>query len=127
MTFKLAALALSTALIAGCTESPSDPASFDGSYRLQLLDGQPIQGSASLNIHGDALSGEGPCNRYTTSNGAEWPLVALAPIASTRRACLIEGGESGFFDAMAQVTQASLSDGVLDLTGPRHSLKFLPE
>ena len=80
---------------------------FDGTYTLREIVGVPIAGTADLTIAGQAVSGQGPCNLYHTTNRADWPAVDLAPIATTRRACLIEGGEAAFLAALAQMPPAS--------------------
>lgn len=109
--------------LAACVP-PQDGAAFDGSYRLLSIDGKPIPGTANLTIAGAALRGQGPCNSYWTTNAAVWPQVALAPIASTRRACFAEGGEAGFFAALSQVTRAEPVKGGLEMRGPGHVLRF---
>lgn len=86
--------------------------------------GVPIQGTADLTIAGQAVSGQGPCNLYHTTNRAEWPAVDLAPIAPTRRACLVEGGEAAFLAALAQVTRAEPVKGGLELAGPARRMIF---
>ena len=74
-----------------------------------------------------SITGQAPCNSYTSQNNATWPQVSLAGIASTRRACITEGGESAYFAALEQVAQASLSDGDLELRGPAHKMRFTAE
>ena len=93
--FRHAALPAVLAL-AACVQ-PEPGASFDGSYRLLTIDGKPIPGTATMTIAGKSVRGSAPCNEYWTTNGADWPAVKLAPIASTRRQCYVEGGEA---DAM---------------------------
>ena len=89
--------------------------------------GKAIPGNAVLNIDGQSMFGQAPCNSYTSQNNATWPQVSLAGIASTRRACITEGGESAYFAALEQVAQASLSDGDLELRGPAHKMRFTAE
>ena len=119
---RLAPLAALLAL-AACME-PQEGAALDGSYRLLTIDGKAIRGSADMTIAGASVSGEGPCNSYRTANAADWPEVKLAPIATTRRACLIEGGEAGFLAALAQATRAEPVNGGLELVGPDHRMRF---
>ena len=113
-------------LMAACEPKP-DVQSVDGSYRLAGIDGQKVPANATLQIAGNQISGQGPCNAYNAQNSAAWPAVALSPIASTRRACITEGGESAYFAALEQVAQASLSDGDLELRGPAHKMRFTAE
>lgn len=98
--------------------------SFDGTYQLTSIDGAAIPGSADLTIEGQAVNGQGPCNRYMGTNAADWPEVSLGAVASTRRACVIEGGEAAFLKAMGQVTRAERSGDNLALIGPDHRLEF---
>lgn len=124
---RIAAISGVVLAMAGCTtdQGPAGPlASFDGTYRLVTIDGNAIPGSANLTIDGQAIHGQGPCNLYNAQNSANWPQMSLTAIASTRRACVIEGGEAAFLAALGQVTQASRRGDTLDLTGPTHSMRF---
>lgn len=121
--FKMAAIS-GVMLMAACGQ---DAPGMDGSYRLLEIDGAAIPGTATMNIDGKAISGQGPCNAYRTENRAEWPAVQLAPIAATRRACITEGGEGAFHAALGQVTAAERTADGLTLTGPEHSLRFSAE
>lgn len=128
--FKTAAILGSMLAMAACvpeTGGSTGSANFNGSYRLVDIDGKPIPGTAALTIDGQALHGQGPCNSYNSQNNAVWPQVSLGGIASTRRACIVEGGEGAYFAALEQVTQASLTDGKLELSGPAHKMRFTAE
>ena len=112
--------------LTACMETDASP-SIDGSYRLVSIDGSAIQGSADMKIEGKSVTGQGPCNRYMATNSAEWPEVALGGVGSTRRMCVIEGGEAQFFAALAQVTRSERSGDTMELIGPDHRLKFSVE
>ena len=109
--------------LAACMQ-PQDGAGFDGSYRLVSIDGKAIAGTADMTIAGASVRGEAPCNSYRTTNASAWPDVALAPIATTRRACFAEAGEAEFLAAMANVTRAEPVKGGMELSGPTHRLRF---
>ena len=111
-------------LMAACAQNQPG---FDGSYRLAGIDGQKVPASATLVIAGDQISGQGPCNMYNAQNRAEWPAVDLSPIASTRRACITEGGEAGYFTALGQTSMAQRSGDMLVLSGPQYTLRFTAE
>lgn len=111
-------------LMAACAQ---DAPGMDGSYQLLDIDGAAIPGTATMTIAGKAISGQGPCNSYHTENRAAWPAVDLSPIASTRRACITEGGEGAFHAALGQVTAAERNADGLTLTGPDHTLRFSAE
>ena len=100
------------------------PASVDGSYRLLSIDGAQIPGSVSMTISGSSVRGDGPCNAWWTTNAADWPAMRLAPIAATRRACLIEGGEAAFMAALQQASRAVPAPQGLELIGPAHRMVF---
>lgn len=120
--FRHAALPALLAL-AACVQ-PEPGASFDGNYRLLTIDGKPIPGTATMTIAGKSVRGSAPCNEYWTTNGADWPAVKLAPIASTRRQCYVEGGEAEFLGALAATTRAEPVAGGLELVGPAHRMRF---
>ncbi|MBA4492570.1 META domain-containing protein [Paracoccus sp. S1E-3] len=111
-------------LMAACAQ---DAPGMDGSYRLVDIDGAAIPGTATLEIAGNKISGQGPCNAYHGQNRAVWPAVDLSPLATTRRACIIEGGESAFHAALGQVTTAERNADGLVLVGPDHKLRFTAE
>ena len=113
-------------LMAACAPKPDMPG-LDGSYRLAGIDGQKVPASATLTIAGNQISGQGPCNAYNAQNSAAWPAVALSPIASTRRACITEGGESGYFMALGQTNMAQRSGDMLVLSGPQYTMRFIAE
>ncbi|TKW68637.1 MAG: META domain-containing protein [Paracoccus denitrificans] len=126
----LAACAGAVLIMAGCAtdQGPAAPgATFDGTYRLVSIDSNAIPGSADLTIDGQAIHGQGPCNLYNAQNNANWPQISLTAIASTRRACRIEGGEAAFLAALGQVSQASRTGNTLELSGPVHRLRFTVE
>ena len=64
---------------------------------------------------------------YNAQNRAAWPAVDLSPIASTRRACITEGGEAGYFTALGQTNMAQRSGDMLVLSGPQYTLRFTAE
>ncbi len=124
MRFSSLAAIAGVTLMAACAQ---DAPGMDGSYRLLDIDGAAIPGTATMQIAGKAISGQGPCNSYRTENRAEWPAADLMPVISTRRACITEGGEGAFLTALGQVTTATRTDAGLTLTGADHSLRFSAE
>ena len=111
-------------LMAACAQNQPG---LDGSYRLAGIDGEKVPTNATLTIAGNQISGQGPCNAYNARNGATWPAVALSPIASTRRACITEGGEAGYFTALGQTNMAQRTGDMLVLSGPQYTLRFTAE
>lgn len=117
-------LALLITLTACIQTQAQENGGFDGTYRLASIDGAAISGTADLTIAGKSLRGQGPCNSYWTTNTADWPEIALAPTATTRRQCFAEGGEAAFLTALEQVTRAEPVKGGLELSGPSHRIRF---
>ena len=124
MRFSSLAAIAGVMLMAACAQ---DAPGMDGSYRLLDIDGAAIPGTATMQIAGKAISGQGPCNAYNAQNSAAWPAVALSPIASTRRACITEGGEAGYFAALGQTNMAQRSGDMLVLSGPQYTMRFIAE
>lgn len=93
----------------------------DRDWQLLAVDGQPLAPGvvASLLIASDGqVSGQAPCNSFSTQNRAVLPEIALGPIMATKMACDQLAAEVDFFDALGRMQVASL-DGKdnLILTG----------
>ena len=122
---RLALLLLGLPALAACTAGATSPT---GDFRLLTLDGQPLQGSASMTLGADgAVHGDGPCNLWNATNTAAPPAFRLTPIASTRRACLVEGGEGAYFAALQAADRIALDGNRLEVSGGGHSLVFARE
>lgn len=130
MTFFKLTAAIGIMALAACsdTDTTGGPTAADlqGSFNLVDIDGAPITGSATLEIEGARLGGQGPCNVYGADNMAEWPAVDLGPIAVTRRACIDMTGEAIFLNALEQVDKVELGADGLTLSGPDHVMRFSP-
>ena len=77
MTYSRIVTVAGLMLMAAC--APKQPG-FDGSYRLAGIDGEKVPANATLQIAGNQISGQGPCNAYNAQNRAAWPGVDLSPI-----------------------------------------------
>ena len=124
MTFSKPAMILGLALLAGCATAETG---LDGSYRLVSIDGRAVIDNPTLVIEGQRLSGKGSCNSFSGENKAAWPALDASPLATTRRACINDNGETAYFRALDQATLATLTEHGVDLTGPEHSLRFTRE
>ena len=63
--------------LAGCAASGDIP----GDYRLIAVEGVAVSGSPSLRIEKDgAVSGQGPCNRFSGQNQAKLPALDLGAL-----------------------------------------------
>ncbi len=117
----LAAL-LAVTTTAACAQ---DPVGVD--WRLVSVDGVAVDYPATLRIEADGgLSGQAPCNSWSSLNGAALPELDVQGIRATRMACDRLGEEAAFFAALEAMTRAEVSeDGRLVLTGPEgRSLEF---
>ncbi|WP_199258280.1 META domain-containing protein [Paracoccus binzhouensis] len=116
-------LALPLALAACMSES--DPAAIPGDYELVAVEGVAISGTPTLRIAEDgAVSGQGPCNLFSGRNNAALPRLDLGALATTRRACLQEGGEQAFFQALGAVREARREGEELVMTGPDVTIRW---
>ena len=118
MNARIIALVALSALAACEAETGAPAGDVAGDWQLETLGGKRLQGSATLTIEPDGrVYGQGPCNAYSSRSTATPPDFALGPIASTRRACVIEGGEAEFFAALQVATEVHAL--IKDDTGAR--------
>ena len=113
------ALLLSFAVVACFADETVAGYTTDGAvYRLVELNGAPFDASATMTF-GDngAISGDGPCNRYSGRQSAPYPWFELGPLRATKRACPDFEAESTFFRMLSQMTQAEVSGPNLILSG----------
>lgn len=107
--------------LAGCAASGDIP----GDYRLIAVEGVAVSGSPSLRIEKDgAVSGQGPCNRFSGQNQAKLPALDLGALATTRMACVAEQGEDAFFQALGAVRKAERRGEELVMTGPDVTIRW---
>ncbi|MBD9525529.1 MULTISPECIES: META domain-containing protein [Paracoccus] len=98
-----------------------------GDYELIEIEGKTITGTATARLAPDgAISGQGPCNRYTGPNRATLPELLYENLATTRRACLVEGGEAEFLAALGAVRHAKFVGEDLVMTGPEVTIRWRP-
>ncbi len=122
MTLRLASsfvLVLAACDASGGGAGPtSDPASPAGEFVLETLGGAPFAARATL-VFGprDAVSGQGPCNRWSARNAAALPDFRVGPVVATRMACDDLAAEAAFFAALAAATRAELTGDRLVLSG----------
>ncbi|WP_232215689.1 MULTISPECIES: META domain-containing protein [unclassified Paracoccus (in: a-proteobacteria)] len=124
MRMPILALALVLTL-AGCMPDSEAAAPIPGAYTLIAVEGLEVSGTPSLHIAEDGtVSGQGPCNLFTGRNKAALPALDLGALATTRRACLQEGGEHAFFQALGAVREARREGGELVMTGPGVTIRW---
>lgn len=99
-------------------------------WQLLAIDGTPLGAdvSASLRFEADGqVSGQAPCNSFSTENRAVLPELSLGPILATKMACAALAEEVNFFNALSAMQAAALDgDQTLILTGPdARSMEFV--
>ncbi|MDA9208038.1 META domain-containing protein [Octadecabacter sp.] len=102
----------------GPDETISGYADTSAVYHLVSLDGVAFPATATISFpEQGAVSGQGPCNRYSASQNTFYPWFELGPILSTRRACAELDAEAAFFAALSDMSLAEVAGDVLLLTG----------
>ncbi len=100
------------------TSSPASPASPAGEFALETLGGAPFAARATLVFGpGRALSGQGPCNRWSARLAGPLPAFRAGPVIATEMACADLAAEAAFFAALAAATRADLTGDRLVLSG----------
>lgn len=90
-----------------------------GTYDLTAIGAEPFAARATLAFGpGDAVGGQGPCNRWSANLVSTLPDFRLDGIVSTEMACDDLTAEGVFFAALARMTTAQVAPGSLVLTGP---------
>lgn len=88
----------------------------EGTWILQEINGEPFEARASIVFVEDGVvSGDAPCNSYSTRQTAPYPWLELGPILSTKRACEELPAEQDYFAALAKMTLAEISGDLLIL------------
>ena len=115
---RLFGAALFLGLLSACAdETISGYADREATYRLVELNGEAFPSRATIAFpEPGTASGTGPCNRWSATQSAPYPWIALGPIAATRRACPNLEDEAAFFRALSDVTLAEILGDILILT-----------
>ena len=105
------ALVAAFALTACVTPARTADPLLSGSWQLSVLDGASFPGFATLwfDKAGNA-GGQAPCNRFTATNSAMLPDLALTDITATEMACDALAEEVRFFQILAAMETASQPD-----------------
>ena len=100
-------------------------AAIDGEWAIQSVNGRPVapRTSPDVTFSGGRISGDASCNRFSGSYRFARGRLTAGPLLSTRRACVIPGGNQQ--EAMIlrlfeqQLSVSSNRGGKLVLTGRR--------
>lgn len=85
-------------------------------WQLTELAGEPFDARTTLNFpEPGQITGQGPCNRYSTTMTVPYPWFEAGPIQSTKMACPDLAAETAFFQALATMTQSEILGDTLIL------------
>jgi len=85
-------------------------------WTLVELDGAPFEARVTLDFaERGPISGQAPCNSFTTTNLVPYPWFEIGPIAATKRACPDLLAEALFFEAFSAMTQSEVQPYTLFL------------
>lgn len=85
-------------------------------WTLVELNGAPFAARATLSIDKDGrVSGQAPCNRFTSSNSVTASNFDTGPIAATRMACPDLEAEAVFFKALNAMNKVDVQGDTLVL------------
>ncbi len=100
-------------------EAPVPGAVPSGSWRLRKMNGAPVPGDAemSLEISGGRAGGMGACNQWGATWNASGGVVALGPVAATKKNCLgpAMNLERRYFAALAAAKKYALRGHEMEL------------
>ena len=118
----LIALVALAALLVGCSPSPADGPSLDGTqWVLVTLEGEPpLMGKApSAEFSADQISGSAGCNHYFGTYAVSGGEITITDVARTEMYCMDPEGvmdqEEAFLAALASAASYRLSEARLEL------------
>lgn len=83
----------------------------DRTWELTTLNGTAFAPKATITFpERNRVAGQGPCNRYFSSNTTPYPWFELGPIVATRRSCPDTQEEQAFFQAL-EAAQTAIIEG----------------
>ena len=86
-------------------------------WTLAEMDGAAFSAHTTIEFgENGQVSGDAPCNRYSTEQSAPYPWFNLGPILSTKMACSDSPSETAFFSALAKMTLSDVPDETLILS-----------
>lgn len=85
-------------------------------WSLSDLNGAPFPARATITFDpGGPVSGQAPCNRFSTRNTVPYPWFQLDPIAATKMTCPELEAENAYLAALAAMTQSEVREETLFL------------
>jgi len=90
-------------------ESISGYTNWNATWTLVELDGRPFTARATIAFPSKGkVTGQAPCNTFTSAQTVPLPWFKLGPILSTKMACPDIAAEQGFFQALEAMTIAEV-------------------
>ena len=86
-------------------------------WTLSEIDSAPFAARATMEFGEDGeVSGQAPCNRYSTKQTEPYPWFKVGPTMSTKMACPDLELESAFFQALGEKSLSEVSETTLILS-----------
>ncbi|MEL6584621.1 MAG: META domain-containing protein [Pseudomonadota bacterium] len=101
----------------------------DATWQITHVDGLPTQNRVVLDIAGQFISGDGPCNRLTGNYLGTGPIFDVQLITSTSRPCGVQAFEEQVMLRLLEANSAEIDlDGTLRIMSPAEqvTLQFQP-
>lgn len=113
----LAACALLLGAACNGDESVANYGAAGKLWTLSEIDGEAFQARASLTFGEDGqVSGQAPCNRFSSKQSAPYPWFKIGPVMATKMACPDLSQESQFFSALEAMSLSEVSGTTLILS-----------
>ena len=92
-------------------------------WHLITLQDAPFDARATIRFpRRNIVEGEGPCNRFRSTNTTPYPWIELGPIAATRRACPDLAAEGAFFEALEAASVVVIDGDTMTLSDEEQPL-----
>ncbi|WP_235604608.1 META domain-containing protein [Sulfitobacter sp. EhC04] len=89
----------------------------DKEWRLVELQDAPFTATATLTFpEQGVVTGQGPCNSFSTTNTVPYPWFDAGPVIATRRACPDLAAESAYFTLLEAATLSEVLGNTLTLS-----------
>jgi heat shock protein HslJ len=88
-----------------------------GNWQVQSLNGTEFAATASLQFGPKGeVTGQGPCNRFSTLQTVPYPWIDFGPVVVTRMACPDLGSEQEFLRVLERITIGIVTGDTLTLS-----------
>ncbi|MEM9584477.1 MAG: META domain-containing protein [Pseudomonadota bacterium] len=107
------------AILPDCTgdETLTGHGAADQVFVLRAINKEAFPARATIEFPQEGqIIGQGPCNRFTSTQGLPYPWFKAGPIAATKRACPDLQAETAYFAALSRMTLSEVSGKTLILS-----------